>query len=257
MERSHSSFEGWLKGAWPVEALKRQARPRRRPAGRDWILCILFFRVSTVAFVRLVVLADAENQFVTPELYVTPWFLTLFSSKTSLLVLFALWDKYLVENDQYFFPFIGLALLICFRKDIMKTEVSQLPETLSKITIHSIDQLRQVTRSERINNARASVVAACRTRKSRESCIAECPLGRTMLGRVEIRCPRGRGLGCKLIRPGLVVVLCMPSGAFHPATCMGGQSGTPCCYRQERGNPLLTVGTFSSGACRSVTCRAG
>ncbi|PHJ21704.1 tbc domain-containing protein [Cystoisospora suis] len=99
---------------------------------------------SSTAFGGVYRFTHAENQFVTPELYVTPWFLTLFSSKTSLLVLFALWDKYLVENDQYFFPFIGLALLICFRKDIMKTEVSQLPETLSKITIHSIDQLRQL-----------------------------------------------------------------------------------------------------------------
>ncbi|CBZ55557.1 TBC1 domain family member 23, related [Neospora caninum Liverpool] len=90
-------------------------------------------------------LADfLESHFVTPELYVTPWFLTLFSSKTSLLVLFALWDKYVAEGDPDFFPFLALALLICCRTDIQRTEVSQLPETLSKIAIHSVEQLREV-----------------------------------------------------------------------------------------------------------------
>ncbi|KEP62994.1 UNVERIFIED_CONTAM: TBC domain-containing protein [Hammondia hammondi] len=88
--------------------------------------------------------AFLERHFVTPELYVTPWFLTLFSSKTSLLVLFALWDKYVAEGDPNFFPFLALALLICFRREIQRTEVSQLPETLSKITIHSVEQLREL-----------------------------------------------------------------------------------------------------------------
>ncbi|KFG58411.1 TBC domain-containing protein [Toxoplasma gondii RUB] len=88
--------------------------------------------------------AFLERHYVTPELYVTPWFLTLFSSKTSLLVLFALWDKYVAEGDPNFFPFLALALLICFRREIQRTEVSQLPETLSKITIHSVEQLREL-----------------------------------------------------------------------------------------------------------------
>lgn len=84
---------------------------------------------------------SAEEQHVTPELYVTPWFLTLFASKVELGVLLALWDKYILEDDASFFCFLALALLIFNRSRILKTEVSQLPETLCRLSIHSTEQL--------------------------------------------------------------------------------------------------------------------
>ncbi|XP_026191352.1 uncharacterized protein LOC34619854 [Cyclospora cayetanensis] len=82
-----------------------------------------------------------EEHFATPELYVTPWFLTLFSSKVQLPVLFVLWDRYLLERDSVFFCFLSLAILLCSRTILLRTEVSQLPETLSKLSIRSIPEL--------------------------------------------------------------------------------------------------------------------
>ena len=88
----------------------------------------------------------AERHFATPELYVTPWFLTLFSSKVQLPVLFVLWDWLMLERDSVFFCFISLAILISNRRLLLRTEVSQLPETLSKLSINSVPELALVRR---------------------------------------------------------------------------------------------------------------
>lgn len=85
-----------------------------------------------------------EEQFATPELYVTPWFLTLFSSKVQLSLLLVLWDLYLLEGDRTFFCFLALAILVTNRARLLLTEVSQLPETLSKLSIHSLPELSHV-----------------------------------------------------------------------------------------------------------------
>lgn len=88
----------------------------------------------------------AEQHFATPELYVTPWFLTLFSSKVQLPVLFVLWDGYLLEGDKVFFCYLSLAILITNRGVLLRTEISQLPETLSKLSIDSTSELTSVRR---------------------------------------------------------------------------------------------------------------
>lgn len=76
----------------------------------------------------------------------TPWFLTLFSSKVQLPVLFVLWDGYLLEGDKVFFCYLSLAILITNRGILLRTEISQLPETLSKLSIDSISELKSVRR---------------------------------------------------------------------------------------------------------------
>ncbi|CEM39047.1 unnamed protein product [Vitrella brassicaformis CCMP3155] len=84
---------------------------------------------------------------VTPELYVTPWFLTVFSSKTPMDALMALWDRYIAEDDRFFFCFLGLALILKRRRALFDTDESQLPETLTRITVESYQDLEQVWRT--------------------------------------------------------------------------------------------------------------
>ena len=107
------------------------------------MLGLLGFRVCVCMWVCACL--SAERHFATPELYVTPWFLTLFSSKVQLPVLFVLWDWLMLESDSVFFCFVSLAILISNRRMLLSTEVSQLPETLSKLSINSVPELSLVT----------------------------------------------------------------------------------------------------------------
>ncbi|KAH0484717.1 MAG: uncharacterized protein KVP18_000390 [Porospora cf. gigantea A] len=81
---------------------------------------------------------------VSPELYVTPWFLTAFASKTQINHLLCLWDYYIAEDDRFFYCFIALALLVLYRELLFETEVSQIPETLTRITIQSFEDLQRL-----------------------------------------------------------------------------------------------------------------
>eukprot|EP00922_Rhytidocystis_sp_ex-Travisia-forbesii_P023377 GHVS01034291.1.p1 GENE.GHVS01034291.1~~GHVS01034291.1.p1 ORF type:complete len:804 (-),score=172.18 GHVS01034291.1:198-2609(-) len=94
-----------------------------------------------------VYLAQSE---VTPELYLTSWFLTLFASKTKMDVLLCLWDYYIAEDDIYFYCFLSLSLLVCNREELFEVEISQLPETLSRLQMLSHDQLRIVWHSAKL-----------------------------------------------------------------------------------------------------------
>eukprot|EP01071_Lankesteria_metandrocarpae_P007543 Lankesteria_metandrocarpae@DN4709_c0_g1_i2.p1 len=81
---------------------------------------------------------------ISPELYVTPWFLTVFASKTQIDHLLCLWDYYIAEDDRIFFCFIALSLLMLHKKELMNTESSQIPEMLTRITFADYAHLHQV-----------------------------------------------------------------------------------------------------------------
>lgn len=81
---------------------------------------------------------------VLPEMYVTPWFLTLFASKTQINILLCLWDYYIAENDRFLCCFIALALLLQSRSVIFVTEVSLLPETLAQMGFRSYGEMHMV-----------------------------------------------------------------------------------------------------------------
>lgn len=85
-----------------------------------------------------------EHHGVSPELYVTPWFLTAFASKTWIEYLMCLWDYYIAEGDRFYFCFIAVALLHRHRQRIFQTEVSQLPETLTHLGLNSFEELHEV-----------------------------------------------------------------------------------------------------------------
>lgn len=81
---------------------------------------------------------------ITPEMYATPWVLTIFANKCSLDVIYHLWDKLILFNDPLFLHFFMVALLIKNRENILNNDLSQVPSQLSQITITSIDEVDSI-----------------------------------------------------------------------------------------------------------------
>lgn len=82
-----------------------------------------------------------ENAMISPEIYATSWLLTLFANKCSLEVVYHLWDKIIVINDCLLIHYIVIALLIKHKQTLINDDTTQLPITLSKIKINSIDEV--------------------------------------------------------------------------------------------------------------------
>jgi hypothetical protein len=57
-----------------------------------------------------------------PDVYATPWFITLFSSKLPLDSVYQLWDIYFVEDDPFLHLFFTLSLLISNRDLIFESQ---------------------------------------------------------------------------------------------------------------------------------------
>ncbi|EAR97714.2 rab-GTPase-TBC domain protein (macronuclear) [Tetrahymena thermophila SB210] len=83
----------------------------------------------------------SEN-FITPELYSTPWFLTLFANKMSLELIYYFWEIYIVENDRNFVFFISLAVLLYKKDSFLKCDPALLPQKLTQIQIESLDDIK-------------------------------------------------------------------------------------------------------------------
>ena len=71
--------------------------------------------------------------FVTPEMYVTPWFLTLFASKTALETVFHLWHLLITKGDPHSFIFVSCSLCLSHARVLRAAPKSSLPETITKI----------------------------------------------------------------------------------------------------------------------------
>jgi len=82
----------------------------------------------------------SERQ-VSPEMFCTPWFLTLFASKTPLTILLQLWDRHLARNEPSFFVFLAVAVLSEGQKKIFSSERSSLPEMLTSLGLTSREAL--------------------------------------------------------------------------------------------------------------------
>ena len=74
-----------------------------------------------------------------PELYASSWFLTLHANRCKFEVMLALWDQLFLEAEAQprLHYDVSLALLIAHRVAVLKESNSNLPETLSKITLQS------------------------------------------------------------------------------------------------------------------------
>lgn len=80
----------------------------------------------------------------TPELYVTPWFMTLFARSLPPEFVFYLWDFFLLEEDPYLLHFVAYGLVAANRKRIFDADIAMLPQTLSSLTFSSRQELEQV-----------------------------------------------------------------------------------------------------------------
>jgi len=80
---------------------------------------------------------------VTPEMYVTPWFLTLFASKTNLSAVMQLWNLLITNGDKHSFVFIAISLCLSHARLLRAAAKVSLPETITKITItdESVDSV--------------------------------------------------------------------------------------------------------------------
>lgn len=83
----------------------------------------------------------------TPELYVTPWFMTLFARSLPPEFVFYLWDFFLLEEDPYLLHFVAYALVANNRERIFEAEIPMLPQVLSSLTFSTREELEQVCAS--------------------------------------------------------------------------------------------------------------
>lgn len=81
--------------------------------------------------------AILDQNDVIPELYATPWFLTLFSRTLPLKALYVLWDHYLVslakEEFLYVHFFVCLGVLMDSRESILGADKSEIPAVASRV----------------------------------------------------------------------------------------------------------------------------
>jgi len=83
-----------------------------------------------------------ERNGMTPDLYATSWFVTLFARNFSVEAVLALWDLLLLEDNPLGPYFFALALLLSKRDILVTKDPSLLPETLMSLTAHSASEVR-------------------------------------------------------------------------------------------------------------------
>lgn len=63
-----------------------------------------------------------ERNMLSPELYATPWILTLFANKMNLECTYLLWEILYIKNDNLMIYFIVVAVLLVFRDKILSVD---------------------------------------------------------------------------------------------------------------------------------------
>lgn len=82
---------------------------------------------------------------INPELYAIPWFLTMFSNKLKIDLVYVFWELLILENDKFLIFYFGLALLKFKKKQIIEFEdVSSLLWLISNLTISGSDEFQQI-----------------------------------------------------------------------------------------------------------------
>lgn len=121
-----------------------------------WMLETSEFRVFDVLkrlfkyFGRLLLYHDPElywlleRHMMTPDLYATSWFVTLFARNFTVESIMALWDLLLLEDDPLGTSFFGIALLRSKRDQLLSVDESRIPETLMMLTANSPQDVRRL-----------------------------------------------------------------------------------------------------------------
>ncbi|KAI0567569.1 Rhodanese-like protein [Gracilaria domingensis] len=85
-----------------------------------------------------------ERHMMTPDLYATSWFVTLFARNFTVESIMALWDLLLLEDDPLGTSFFGIALLRSKRDELLSVDESRIPETLMMLTANSPGDVRKL-----------------------------------------------------------------------------------------------------------------
>ena len=85
-----------------------------------------------------------KNNDLTPELFATPWFLTVFCSKMEISLVYQLWDLFLLGNERSNLLFLGLAMVFKEKDKFFESEISVLPQILTTLVIRSETELNAI-----------------------------------------------------------------------------------------------------------------
>ena len=85
-----------------------------------------------------------DYSLITPDLYSTSWILTLFANKCELNVIYYLWDKFILFDDNLFPLFFITAYLIINRNKFFDQDYSAVLTELSQMHIDTIKEVNQI-----------------------------------------------------------------------------------------------------------------
>lgn len=85
-----------------------------------------------------------ERHMMTPDLYATSWFVTLFARNFTVESVLALWDLLLLDDNPLGTSFFGVALLVSKRDQLFSIDESRIPETLMMLTANSPEEVRRL-----------------------------------------------------------------------------------------------------------------
>ncbi|OMJ68232.1 hypothetical protein SteCoe_34378 [Stentor coeruleus] len=84
-----------------------------------------------------------SNNEITPDIYMTTWYVTMFSSKIKNLgLLYIFWQNLIESDDILYISYFGIALLDLFKQEIRNHEALTLPNVFKKICIENSDTLQ-------------------------------------------------------------------------------------------------------------------
>ena len=85
-----------------------------------------------------------EFVLITPDLYTTSWIMTLFANKCELDVIYYLWDKFILFDDNLFPLFFIIAFLIINRDKFFVNDYSVVLNQLSQMNINTIKEVNEI-----------------------------------------------------------------------------------------------------------------
>ena len=85
-----------------------------------------------------------EYFLITPDLYATPWIITLFAIKSNLNVIYYLWDKIILFDDVLFPHFFITAYLIINKDKFLNVDSSLILTALCKFQIEAIEEVNKI-----------------------------------------------------------------------------------------------------------------
>ena len=85
-----------------------------------------------------------EYSLINPELYATSWLLTIFANKCSLNVVYHLWDKIILFDDNLFPHFFIVSYLIKNRQKFFKVDCTMILSVLSQLRVDTIDEVDEI-----------------------------------------------------------------------------------------------------------------